>query len=221
MKRIVTTSPQRRLLISWVMLIVCIAVFVIALLIPLDALGLTDEEAALQEAYESGQIIRLHILAEDDSPRAQQTKLAVRDAVLAAFGEELARAGAKDAQAVYSLLATLQPDLLVIAKETANACGFYGSVTVQLGRMELPQKAYGDVVLPAGEYRALRITIGKGVGQNWWCVLFPQLCLALAEDDTVQPIPAPAPSKPKLYWRSLDVFRHWPMAVVEGEGMQE
>ena len=180
---------RSRLMGSWMLLILCVAAFLLALFLPLHALGLTAEETQLQQAFTRGEIIRLHILAEDDSPEAQQTKLAVRDALLAAFGQEMARAGAQDAETVYALLMDQQAAMQRVAEETARAHGFDGPVTAQVGLMTLPEKTYGAVTLPAGEYRALRITLGKGEGQNWWCVLFPQLCLALASEKPWQTIP--------------------------------
>ena len=194
---------------SWMLMIASAAAFLWALIMPLCSLGLTAEETTLQEAYESGQIIRLHILAEDDSPRAQKIKLAVRDTILAAFGEEIKKAGAMDADTVYALLVQRKEAMLAVAEQTARQYGFDGEVTAQVGVLTLPEKAYGDVTLPEGEYRALRITLGQGQGQNWWCVLFPELCLALASDEPWQVSPRQTASIAELEWHSLEVFRHW------------
>ncbi len=193
---------------AWLLLAMCIVVFLIALLAPLAAFGLTQEEERLQNAYEQGEIIRLHILAEDDSTEAQMVKLAVRDALLAAFGEQLAAAGAEDASTAFDTLCQMQDKMLAEARKTAYACGFRGSVTAETGWMQLPEKRYGTVVLPAGEYRALRITLGKGTGRNWWCVLFPQLCLALAGEEPWQQSVA---EKPVWQWHSLLILREWPL----------
>lgn len=206
---------RSRLMGSWMLLILCVAAFLLALLMPLHALGLTAEEARLQQAFTRGQIIRLHILAEDDSPEAQQTKLAVRDALLAAFGQEMAQAGAQDAETVYALLMDRQGAMQRIAEETARAHGFDGPVTAQVGLMTLPEKAYGAVTLPAGEYRALRITLGKGEGQNWWCVLFPQLCLALASEEPWQAMPVQPEQPIKVEWKSREILRHWLLQPIE------
>ena len=194
---------------SWLLMIASLAAFLWILIMPLCALGLTAEETTLQEAYDSGQIIRLHILAEDDSPRAQKIKLAVRDAILAAFGAEIKAACATDADAVYALLVQCKEEMLAVAEQTARQYGFDGTVTAQVGVLTLPQKAYGEVTLPQGQYRALRITLGEGQGQNWWCVLFPELCLALASDEPWQVSPQRTASIADLQWRSLEVFRYW------------
>lgn len=209
MKWLVSVRLNGRMACSWLLLVLCIAAFLAALLLPLNALGLTAEETALQKAFEDGQIIRLHILAEDDSPQAQQLKLAVRDAVLAAFGQELMQAGTQDADAVYALLEARQDAMLAVATETARQHGYHGAVNAQVGELALPEKAYGSITLPAGEYRALRITIGSGQGQNWWCVLFPQLCLAVASDAPWQVHSQQAATLLDMEWHSLDILRHW------------
>lgn len=218
MKWLVSLREKSRLASSWMLLLLCIAAFFLALLLPLNALGLTAEEAMLQRAFEDGEIIRLHILAEDDSPRAQQIKLAVRDTVLAAFGQEIATAGAQDADAVYALLLKRQEAMRSLAEQTARQWGFDGPVTAQVGLLALPEKAYGEVTLPAGEYRALRLTLGKGEGQNWWCVLFPQLCLSLASEEPWQTLPGQPEKTPDIHWESRTIFRHWlllPIDVVQ------
>lgn len=209
MKRMESMRIRSRVAGSWLLMIASLAAFLWALITPLYALGLTAEETALQEAFDCGQIIRLHILAEDDSPRAQKMKLAVRDAILAAFGAEIKAAGAADADAVYALLVQRKEAMLAVAEQTARQYGFDEEITAQVGMLTLSEKAYGEVTLPEGQYRALRITLGKGQGQNWWCVLFPELCLALASDEPWQVSPQQTASIADLKWHGLEVFRHW------------
>lgn len=174
------------------------AAFALLLLLPLCALALTDEEAQLWDAYRTGQIIRLHVVAHSDTPADQQLKLAVRDAVIARFGQMLSTIGQQDFDSANALL---KGHLLQI-EHTAEACarrhGFAGDVRAEAGRMHLPEKRYGSVTLPAGEYHALRIVIGEGKGQNWWCVLYPQLCLALGQDESAQ-----------MTWHSQRIWRQW------------
>lgn len=193
---------------AWLLLAVFVAVFLFALLMPLAAIGLTQEEETLREASARGEVIRLHILAEDDSAEAQVVKLAVRDAVLSAFGDRLAEAGAQDADTAYAMLCREREKMLAVAAQTAYACGFRGSVRAEAGLLTLPEKRYGSALLPKGEYRALRITLGSGEGQNWWCVLFPQLCLALAGEEPWQ---QPLPEEPVWQWYSLRIWRYWPL----------
>lgn len=203
-------SFQRRPAVGWLLFAAIATLFGLILLMPLTALGLTREEAALQEAWQQGEVVRLHILAEDDSPKAQVMKLAVRDRVLTAFAEELSNSNARDAQAVMQLLENRLDSILYQARQTAYACGFRGSVTAQTGRMQLPARRYGQVELPAGSYHALRITLGEGKGRNWWCVLFPQLCLSAVSDEPWQ---SPSPAAPAFHWYGLDVLKYWPLLM--------
>ena len=136
-------------------------------------------ELSLIRAYEQGELIRLHILAEDDSPQAQALKLHVRDAVLKAFASSLQ---GDDADELYEQLQLHAEDMRQVAEAEARMRGFQGAVSVEVGWLELPAKQYGRVLLPAQRYRGLRITLGAGQGRNWWCVLFPSLCLASATD---------------------------------------
>lgn len=163
------------------------------------------EEQSLWDAYQSGDLIRLHILADSDDPEAQHVKLAVRDALLAAFGDQFLSAGSGDSHQIFTLLKDNCEAMRAVAEACAKQEGFQGSVTAEVGTMNLPEKSYGNITLPSGEYRALRITLGSGEGQNWWCVLFPQLCLAVASDEPWQT----APEAPQIVWDAKRIFRCW------------
>ena len=156
-----------------------------------------EEEAALLAAHQRGEVIRLHILADSDLPEAQRVKLCVRDAVLEAFGALLS--SPQSADEAYRLLTANAEAMREVAEACARENGFYGEVGAEVGLLELPEKRYGGVTLPRGEYRALRITLGSGEGQNWWCVLFPKLCLAVAEDG----------EGPGVTWNALRILRCW------------
>ena len=119
--------------------------------------------------------IRLHVLAEDDSAQAQALKLEVRDACLVAT-----RALMKDCADPGEAWETLNDNLELVAlaaRLRAWACGYAGDVACETGVYDFPDRRYGAVDVPAGEYRALRVVIGGGAGHNWWCVLYPSLCL--------------------------------------------
>lgn len=181
------------------LLICSVILFLIALILPAAcALGCTDEEAQLIAAYEKNEIIRLHVIAHSDSQKDQEIKYAVRDALIEEFGSILTDGGDGYA-AAYQVLVKNAEAMRTTAQKTAFSMGFYGDVQVETGLLELPEKSYGNVVLPAGRYRALRIVIGNGEGQNWWCVLYPQLCLALSEEDGQKPIT----------WDSLRILSNW------------
>ncbi len=198
--------------VSWLLLAAVTAVLLLLLAFPLTALGMTEEETALQNAWLEGQVVRLHILAQDDTTQAQAVKLAVRDRVLETFAEELKNAGTQDADAVMQLLESRLDSILHTARQTAYECGFTGPVTAEVGWMQLPSRRYGGVELPAGEYRALRITLGQGEGRNWWCVLFPQLCLSAVSEEPWQ---TGAPADPVFHWYGLDVLKHWTLLPPE------
>lgn len=169
---------------EWLMIAVCALLLLGAMFWPLQMAvseSLNVEEAALLEAWEKGELIRLHILAASDSPADQALKIKVRDALIETFGAMLTQEGQTSHDIEHLLLAQL-PCLRQTAEECARKNGFAGGVHAEYGLLELPEKQYGSIVLPAGRYRGLRITLGEGSGKNWWCVLYPQLCLALSED---------------------------------------
>ena len=119
--------------------------------------------------------IRLHVVAEDDGEAAQTLKLKVRDAVLDAARPLLA--GCPDADAAWERVCDNGLALRLAAQDRARDEGFAGPVNAETGVFEFPDRDYGGVRVPAGEYRALRVVIGAGKGHNWWCVLYPTLCL--------------------------------------------
>lgn len=130
-------------------------------------------------------IIRLHVIANSDSAGDQQLKLKVRDAVIAYMDdqEELGTVG-ETRQHLNDNLDRLE----TIANGVIAAEGYDYTAKADLGVRYIPEKTYGDMIFPAGNYEALNITLGKGDGQNWWCVLFPPLCLldeaTLTTDET-------------------------------------
>ena len=123
----------------------------------------------------AGDVLRLHVLANSDSAADQTLKLAVRDRVLAEAAGYLENARTRQ-EAEAALAAALEP-LARAGAEAAAEAGYRYPVSVSLERAWFPTREYGDFSLPAGEYRALRVVIGAGEGRNWWCVVFPPLCL--------------------------------------------
>lgn len=129
-------------------------------------------------------VIRLHVLAESDGREDQEDKLAVRDAILPVAAEELA--GCEDRDSAADRLEALLPTLGRVAEETLRERGREVPVTVTLGQEEYPTRAYEGFCFPAGEYLSLRVMIGEARGQNWWCVLFPSLCLSVANGGSAE-----------------------------------
>ena len=128
-------------------------------------------------------LVRLHVLANSDEPNDQQLKRDVRDVVITYMKGQLKDIKNIDEtkQKIYENL----DDLREIAIKEIKRQGKDYDVKVMLGNYPFPTKVYGDVTLPAGNYQALRVVIGKGEGQNWWCVLFPPLCFVDATHGTV------------------------------------
>lgn len=131
-----------------------------------------------QQARLSAKLIRLHVVAQSDSAHDQAVKLRVRDAVLARADSLLD--GAEDAHA--ALEAGLA-EIAQAAEETLSELGEERTVTVRLGKERFPTREYETFALPAGVYESLRVTIGEGAGHNWWCVVFPSICLTASMDE--------------------------------------
>ena len=151
-----------------------------AVLVAVTAMTVTNYTVFAQQCGDIRQkVFRLHILANSDSAADQALKLKVRDKILAASSELFAETGGKaeaEAQVKKSL-----GEIQKIAQDEVYSEGYSYKVNAQVVNMYFNTRTYGDVTLPAGNYDALRITIGAAKGHNWWCVLFPPLCLPSAQ----------------------------------------
>ena len=139
--------------------------------------------AALQAQQQrmSEKIIRLHVVANSDSSADQAIKLHVRDAVLA-----VARQVLQDAGDPQQAIAQALPALEAAANAALAAQGSRDTASVSFRRELFPTREYDTFSLPSGVYRSLRVTIGAGGGHNWWCVIFPSLCVPATADGFVQ-----------------------------------
>lgn len=134
-----------------------------------------------------GEVLRLHIPANSDSDEDQAIKLRLRDELLARFGGELSGCG--DLDSASARAAELLPEIEEFANEFLRSGGFTYGAKAELVDMYFTTREYDRLILPAGRYTALRVTLGSGSGKNWWCVIFPQLCLpAVSEDDNAQAV---------------------------------
>ena len=126
-------------------------------------------------------VVRLHVVANSNGAEDQAVKLLVRDAVL----EEAARwyQGAGSMEEASSQLCTHLQSIAGAARQVLGEQGVGYSATAQMTEMYFPTRDYGDFRLPAGQYRTLRVTLGEGAGKNWWCVVFPSLCLPAATQE--------------------------------------
>ena len=124
------------------------------------------------------EVFRLHILANSDSDEDQRLKLTVRDRVLG-YTEELFRNCNSKEESIRTAKANIK-EITAFAQSVVKEQGYEYPVKVYVTKMPFTTRVYDQITLPAGQYDALRIVIGSGQGHNWWCVLYPALCLPSA-----------------------------------------
>ena len=129
-----------------------------------------------EEIY--NKVVRLHVLANSDSEEDQAVKLAVRDAILNVTVPLLQNCQTRE-EAVY-LLEENRELLTQTAQTVLREQGFDDEVHIEMGLEDYPTRTYDSLCFPAGEYVSMRIELGEAEGQNWWCCLFPPLCLDTA-----------------------------------------
>ena len=128
--------------------------------------------------------LRLRVIANSNSGSDQKLKLQVRNAIVSKVGQLLA--GAKTAAEAKAILTRETPVLQQVAINVAREHGVKYPVQTELAKVAFPTKVYGNQVYPAGDYEALRIVLGAGKGENWWCVIYPPLCfIDIAEGDAI------------------------------------
>ena len=151
-----------------------------ALLIALSLAALAALWAQGRQNSLSEKLVRFHVIAVSDDEYEQQLKLRVRDAVLEYISPKLeaAESGTQAREILASELDNI--------RETAQTVSEGRGVTVTLTRENYPTKSYEGFTLPAGEYQSLRVILGEGQGHNWWCIVFPPICLSAAQADTVE-----------------------------------
>lgn len=171
--------------------------------------------AASQQLPEN--ILRLHVVANSDSQEDQALKLRVRDRVL----EEAARwcREAETLEEANARVCTHLEGIRQAAEDTIKENGFTDRATVQVTEEFFPTRTYENFTLPAGRYRALRVVIGEGEGHNWWCVVFPALCLpAAGEEDVLAGLPkgqrevAEHPGRYQVEFKLVEWYeelKHW------------
>jgi len=125
-------------------------------------------------------VVRVHILANSDSTADQALKLKVRDAVVEAGAGMLD--GVTDREQAEDHLQNALPSLIQVAQQCVYDEGFSYPVTAELTTMYFTTRTYDSGTFPAGRYRAVRFSIGNAEGKNWWCVMYPPLCVSAATD---------------------------------------
>lgn len=157
------------------------------ILILLGTVGLLKTAAPAVSTLASNEgILRLHVIAASDSDADQSAKLAVRDAILPLFS------AAESYEDARQFLLTHGSEIQSAAENVLAARGLSYGVQLSLGTETFPDRVYGETLFPAGEYDALCVRLGPAEGHNWWCVLFPPLCIVSetgepVDLDTVEP----------------------------------
>ena len=126
-------------------------------------------------------VLRLHVIADSNSSEAQSVKLKVRDAILEESGELFEGNTSLDGAEIR--LSENLDTMKAVAERTLRENGYTYSAEVEITECYFPTRHYGDITLPAGYYNALRVVLGEGEGENWWCVMFPPMCLPAASKD--------------------------------------
>lgn len=127
----------------------------------------------------SSSLVRLHVVAVSDEPEEQALKLRVRDAVLSYLSPTLD--GVESPEAAIALISSQLDEISRSALSVSEG----RAVTVTLGEEYYPTRVYEGFTLPAGRYKSLRIVLGEGQGHNWWCIVFPPICLSAVQSEAV------------------------------------
>ena len=194
--------------IIWILIFFSLLVFSILLLIPLKfafASELTLEEQQLWYACQSNDMVRFHIIANSNSTADQAVKFQVRDAIVEYLHNCHFELYNDSSANILDCLNGHLSEIESLATTKASSSGYKGAIQVELGELYLPSKKHENVTLPAGVYNALRIIIGEGNGENWWCVLFPELCTDLSLNNPKQ--------NSFLTHSSVRIFQNWLLSL--------
>ncbi len=172
MTEITSPNKDRSTLAMFHTILATLLIFLSVLLLLPDRFFSTEPSGATLSLDD--RILRLHILAAGDDTASQEIKLHVRDAVLSHIRDAVADATtAREAEAA---LSPLLPEIVAVANRTLEAYDVSYRAKAEITTEFFPIKQYGSLLLPPGEYRALRIVLNEGEGKNWWCMLYPSLC---------------------------------------------
>ena len=150
------------------------------ILLLVAAVGVLNSAAPAKTVLTSNEgVLRLHVIAASDSDEDQRAKLAVRDAILPLFERAESYTDAR------AFLLSHGSEIQSTAEAVLRERGLDDGVQLSLGTETFPDRTYGDLLFPAGEYDALCVRLGPAEGHNWWCVLFPPLCIV---SETGEPV---------------------------------
>ncbi|MBS6645420.1 MAG: stage II sporulation protein R [Clostridiaceae bacterium] len=153
------------------MLIAAISLGLMVFLLAMNGYRQNGEHLASRIAPE---IIRFHVRANSDSKKDQDLKLQVRDYLLNTIYDDLGSSASKEEIKNYIL--QKKTDLEALSDTFIEAQGFDYKTAIEISNQYFPEKTYGDMTFPNGDYEAVTVAIGSGKGHNWWCVLYPPLC---------------------------------------------
>lgn len=164
-----------------------LTILIISLITIISTMTVTisGEAQKIDKAVENykEKLIRFHVIANSDSDEDQELKLKVRDGIIEYLHPKLAKSSTiEESEAIIKSEYT---NLEKISKNIILENGYNYDVKVGIEQSTFPTKQYSNVVLPAGEYKALKVVIGKGEGKNWWCVMFPPLCFVNEENGVI------------------------------------
>jgi len=128
-------------------------------------------------------LIRFHVIANSDNNEDQELKLKVRDNIISYLKPKLENSDSISESE--EIIKSEYENLYKISRETVKENGYDYDISVGIEYSNFPTKQYSNVVLPAGEYKALKVIIGEGKGKNWWCVMFPPLCFVDEENGII------------------------------------
>ena len=151
-------------------------IFLLSIIISIMTLGVVGGNKENPAISTTSEYLRIHIRADSNAQDDQSVKYLVRDELVAYLTPLVAEFETKD-EAIVGVGRRLK-DLEIQAEKVLQANGFFYGASVELKKEKFPTRIYGEYTLPAGEYAALIVRLGRGNGDNWWCVVYPPLCFA-------------------------------------------
>lgn len=164
---------QQRKKIICIVIALIIAIFATGILIEKRVLLIEDKMELVQKRM-AKEVLRFHVLANSNSEEDQTLKMQVKEKILDFMKVELPQSDSADMTKLWA--SSHLEEIEQVAEKTIRKQGYDYQVHAEVTTCHFPEKTYGDVTFPKGNYEALRIEIGEAKGENWWCVLYPNLC---------------------------------------------
>lgn len=156
--------------------VMCISTGILMCAIIPKSIAVRGEMTPLDNSI-ADSVLRFHIIANSDSVEDQKLKLKVKSIVASRISKDMSEQGISSKKQAQNYVKLNMDEYIDIAKQVISDADYNYDVSASLGKCWFPVKVYGDYIFPEGNYDAFRIIIGKGEGKNWWCVLFPSLCM--------------------------------------------